>query len=282
MEASKFLFLDGKTSRTGKPLISPDNRSFRYGDGFFETIKYADGKILLAELHFERLFASLNRLAFQAPEYFTKSYLENQIHALVKRNGHDRSARIRITIFRGEGSIYDEINHFPHHLIQSLELNPSNIIFNDSGLILDIYPDARKVCDGLSHIKSNNYLNYAMAAIWAKKNKLDDAFLFNPYDRLADATIANVFIVKNGIIKTPAITEGPVQGVMRRHLLQNLRAESIPVEETGISLEDLEEASEIFLTNAVYGIRWVKKFRKSTYLHQISKQIYNKIICPNA
>ena len=169
-------------------------------------------------------------------------------------------------------------NHFPHHLIQTYDLNPSNNQLNENGLVVDLYRDAIKVCDSFSHIKSNNYLNYAMAAIWAKKQHLNDAFLFNPYNRLADATIANVFLIKDGLIKTPAITEGPVQGVMRRYLLQALRAADMPVEETAIELSDIEQASEIFLTNAIYGIRWVKQFGKHSYTQQLAPLLHKKMV----
>ena len=237
-----------------------------------------NGRVLLADYHFERLFTSLDRLQFQAPNYFTKAYLENQINELVKKNGHTKLARVRVMIYRGEGGLYEVENHFPHHLIQTYELNPSNNQLNENGLVVDLYKDAIKVCDSFSHIKSNNYLNYAMAAIWAKKQHLNDAFLFNPYNRLADATIANVFLIKDGLIKTPAITEGPVQGVMRRHLLQALRAADMPVEETTIELADIEQASEIFLTNAIYGIRWVKQFGKHTYTQQLAPLLHKKMV----
>ena len=278
MSTANFLFLDGQIHRSNKLLVSPNNRSFRYGDGFFETMKWMHGRILLADYHFERLFTSLDRLQFQAPNYFTKAYLENQINELVKKNGHTKLARVRVMIYRGEGGLYDVENHFPHHLIQTYELNPSNNQLNENGLVVDLYRDAIKVCDSFSHIKSNNYLNYAMAAIWAKKQHLNDAFLFNPYNRLADATIANVFLIKDGFIKTPAITEGPVQGVMRRHLLQALRAADMPVEETTIELADIEQASEIFLTNAIYGIRWVKQFGKHTYTQQLAPLLHKKMV----
>ncbi|MCX6336864.1 MAG: aminotransferase class IV [Bacteroidetes bacterium] len=278
MSTANFLFLDGQIHRSNKLLVSPNNRSFRYGDGFFETMKWMNGRVLLADYHFERLFASLNRLQFQVPNYFTKAYLENQINELVKKNGHTKLARVRITIYRGEGGLYEVENHFPHHLIQTYDLNPSNNQLNENGLVVDLYRDAIKVCDSFSHIKSNNYLNYAMAAIWAKKQHLNDAFLFNPYNRLADATIANVFLIKDGLIKTPAITEGPVQGVMRRYLLQALRAADMPVEETAIELSDIEQASEIFLTNAIYGIRWVKQFGKHSYTQQLAPLLHKKMV----
>ncbi|MEI6585289.1 MAG: aminotransferase class IV [Sediminibacterium sp.] len=278
MSTANFLFLDGQIHRSNKLLVSPNNRSFRYGDGFFETMKWMNGRVLLADYHFERLFASLDRLQFQAPNYFTKAYLENQINELVKKNGHTKLARVRVMIYRGEGGLYEVENHFPHHLIQTYELNPSNNQLNENGLVVDLYKDAIKVCDSFSHIKSNNYLNYAMAAIWAKKQHLNDAFLFNPYNRLADATIANVFLIKDGLIKTPAITEGPVQGVMRRHILQALRAADMPVEETTIELADIEQASEIFLTNAIYGVRWVKQFGKHAYTQQLAPLLHKKMV----
>ncbi len=277
MREANFLFYNGKISKTGKPLILPDNRSFRYGDGFFETMKMENGNIRLSNYHFERLFTSLDKLGFQQPVYFTRDYLTDQIEQLARKNFHHKLARIRVTIFRGEGGLYDVANHFPHHLVQSLELHPSNNQFNENGLDLGLFTDARKVCDGFSHIKSNNFLSYAMAAIWAKERKLNDALLLNPFDRIADATIANVFLVKDGLVKTPALTEGPVNGVMRRHLLRLMRDENIPVEETQVSYEDLEQASEIFLSNAIYGIRWVKQLGENEYGKQLAPLLHKKI-----
>jgi len=278
MAGAKFLFYNGTITRADKLLISPDNRSFRYGDGFFEAIKVLNEEILLVYYHMERLFASLELLQFQRPNYFTPAYLKEQALTLARKNYHDKLARIRITIFRGEGGLYDVSNHFPHHLVQSWELNPSNNLLNDNGLAIDIFTDARKVCDHYSHVKSNNYLSYVMAALWARQKHLNDAVLLNPFGRVADATIANVFIVKDGVIKTPALTEGAVNGVMRRHLLQCLRKENMPVEETQLEPEELLEASEVFLTNAIYGIRWVKQLGSSGYTNQLSSLLHRKFI----
>ena len=270
MSAGNFLYYNGKIAKSGKMIIGPDNRSFRYGDGFFETMKVVNGKILLADYHFERLFASLSRMKFQEPVYFTREYLEEQVYTLVKKNYHAKMARVRLTIFRGDGGLYDVNNHYPHHLLQSWELNPSNNQLNENGLILDIYPDASKAADAFSSIKSNNYLPYLMAALWAKENKLNDAVLLNPFKRVADASIANIFLVKDGIVKTPSLEEGPVNGVMRRYLLDCFRMGGLPVTTGMISVEDLAGASEIFLTNAIYGIRWVKQLGAKSYgLHQV-------------
>src|SRR5690242_9301840 len=88
-------------------LISPENRSFRYGDGFFETMKMINSNIILEELHMERLFHSLQLMQFDKPDYFTPSYILRQIQDLVIANNHRQLARIRLMVFRGDGGLYD-------------------------------------------------------------------------------------------------------------------------------------------------------------------------------
>lgn len=277
MREGDFLFYDGQILRSDKLLISPNNRSYRYGDGCFETIKVLNGKIMLADYHFERLFSSLETLRFKKPGYQSAGWLEKQILSVVEKNGHTKRARVRVTVTRGDGGIYDEQNHYPYFLIQSWPLQPATQELNENGLVIDIYKDARKTADLFSSIKSNNYLPYLMGALWAKEHHLNDAILLNPDNRVADATIANVFIVKDGSIKTPALTEGPVNGVMRRHLLHLLRKENIPVEEGTITVDELLEASELFLTNAIHGIKWVKQLGNSHYINATSIRLYKML-----
>jgi branched-chain amino acid aminotransferase len=280
MGKANFLFSDGQLTKAGKLIISPDNRSFRYGDGFFETMKMAKGRLLLADFHMERLFSTLAILQFQPPAYFTPDYLKDLIQQLALKNGHNKLARIRLTIYRGDGGLYDLTNHFPHHLIQTWELNPANNQFNENGLDIGVYTSAKKSYDEFSSLKSNNFLAYAMAAIWVKQQKLNDAILLNHFDRVADATIANVFIVHEGVIKTPPLSEGPIGGVMRRYLLNQLREASMPVAETPITLDDIHNASEIFLTNSIYGIRWVKQLGENGYTQQMASRLHKKMMLP--
>ncbi|KAI9445729.1 class IV aminotransferase [Russula earlei] len=243
-------------------------------------MKITDGRIRLAEYHFERLLSSLHTLQFQCPAWMTAAHLQDQVLALVHKNGHQKLARVRLTIYRGNGGLYDPENHFPHYLIQSWELNAATNLFNENGLVMGVFTTARKVCDGYSHIKSNNFLSYAMAALWAKQQQLNDALLLNPYNGIADTTIANLFIVKDGLVKTPPLTEGAVAGTMRRYLLRCLREENLPVEETPLTVEDALQASEIFLTNAIQGIRWVKQLEQSHYHNSLSAQLHRQFIVP--
>ena len=85
-----YLNQNGKIIKEEKAIISPNNRSFRYGDGCFETMKMIDGKILLQDYHFERLFASLTSLQFDVPNYLTADYLQQQILEVTKKNYHNK------------------------------------------------------------------------------------------------------------------------------------------------------------------------------------------------
>ena len=280
MHTEGFLNFNGKVLRNDKLLISPDNRSFRYGDGCFETMKMVNGKIILEAYHLERLFSSLQTLHFDKPGYFISDAFKNEVMELVKKNKHKRSARIRITISRGNGGLYEAENNNPNYLIQSWDLNLSNNKMNENGLVMDVYTKSRKICDDFSHIKSNNFLCYVMGALWAKEQKLNDVILLNPYDKIADTTLANVFLIKDGIIKTPALTEGCIAGVTRKYLLKCMKEEGMPIEETSITVNELLESSEVFLTNTVRGIRWVKEIGKSSYENQLAAILHKKYILP--
>jgi len=277
---SSYVNYNGNLVRENEVNISVNNRSFKYGDGCFETIKVVNGNILLSELHFTRLFSSLETLLFQTPHFLTSSFLLQKVMEVVDKNGHEKLARVRVTMFRGEGGPHDEVSMVPNFLIQSWEGSNDSNLFNKNGWSIDVYHDAKKSCDNLSIIKSNNYLPYLMGAFYAKKNKLNDCIILNSNNRIADATITNIFMVVDGIIKTPNLQEGCVNGVMRRHLINCLKKESYPFSETKISVDEIMQASEVFLTNAIVGIRWVKNIGNSNYTNQLSSLFHQKFIAP--
>ncbi len=276
---ANYICLNGVIQRDSDVSISPENRSFRYGDGCFETMRMIGGQVLLQDLHMNRLLASLDQLQFNVPSYFTPGYLLQNISELIKVN-QLTNCRIRITIFRGNGSLHDFKDLTPGFIIQVYALQKPYNTINDDGLKVSIYPDAVKSADNFSSIKCNSFLAYAMAAIWAGKHDLNDAFLLNQFGRLADSTIANIFIIKDGTIKTPSLSEGCIAGVMRRHLLTEFKKANLPIYEEPIEVEDVLNASEIFLTNAIRGIQWVKQVDKSNYTNHLTQALYNQFIHP--
>lgn len=274
---SLYINYDSRLVPQELPVIEADNRGFRYGDGLFETLKVEKEEIRFAADHFERLFRGLHLLAFEVPEYFTSSYLADQILELCKKNSHQKAARVRLMVFRGAGGLYDPVNHLPHYIIQTAALPFASGLPAD-GLSLGIYTESRKIIDKFSHLKTNNYLPYLMAAIRAKQQGWNDCLVTNQNGSICDSTIANVFIIKGHTIITPSLNEGCIAGIMRKNLLLKLPSLGYEVREGLLSLEMVESADEVFLSNAVQGIRWVKHFNGITYNHKEITRIQDALI----
>jgi branched-chain amino acid aminotransferase len=272
-----YLLYNGSFHKNSDALVTANNRGLRYGDGLFETFRVTGSDIHFGDWHFERLFSGMKLLQFDMPGHFTTEYLAAQVATLCKKNRHAH-ARIRINITRGDGGLYDPENHLPNCIIQSWELPAGGFHLNENGLVTGIYKDARKTTDAFCNIKSNNYLPYTMGALHAKRNKWNDAFILNTTGRVCDATIANVFTVKDGVIYTCPLTEGCVAGITRKYLLQNLAKNGFVVKEQDMTVDDLLAADEIFLTNSIKGIRWVSYCEDNAYKNEITAQVFSKLL----
>jgi len=274
-----FVSVNGKIVDAGKPVLMADNRGYRYGDGLFETMKMINGKIVLEKLHFERLMNGLRMLKIKAPSSFKPKKLSDDILKLCKKNKCGALARIRLSVFRGHGGPYDNDGN-TGWLIECRTADTSVNQMNKKGLVIDIFTGLQKTCDGFSNLKSANFLPYTMAAQYAKAQKLDDCLVGNIKGQVADATIANVFLVKNKLVITPALTEGCVNGVMRRYLVEKLKNSDLEIREGVVTKNDLETFDEVFLTNAMYGMRWVKQFRDKKYGNVQTLKIYKDFVEP--
>ena len=236
-----------------------------------------DGRVRLASYHFDRLFSGLGFLRYGIPPDFTRELLEREILHLCTRNGHPDLARVRLVVFRGEGGIFDRVDPQPHYIIESWPLTASFIDFNPKGLVIDVFPDGRKACDPLANLKSNNYLLYVLGAGYAHDHGLDDCVILNSRETVADSTIANLFYSKDGQIYTPPLSDGGVAGVMRRHLLTSMHTAGFSLQERTVTVPDLLRADEVFLTNALRGVRWVAAFREARYSHTLTLAIHEKL-----
>ncbi|MEO6546503.1 MAG: aminodeoxychorismate lyase [Ferruginibacter sp.] len=270
----KYFIYNGKFHQQGSAIIRADNRGLRFGDGVFETMTMTNGDILFEDEHFSRLWKSMKILEFELPKHFTVEQLQNEIKNLAKKNQHTNHARIRLTIVRGDGGLYDALNHFPNYIIETWPLTQDTGQWNSNGLVLGIYEGTKKSCDILSNLKHNNYLPNVLAALAAKKLKWNDAILLNANGRICETTIGNIFIVKDGVIYTPSLSEGCIAGIMRRAVIKNLQSDNLSMFEKHINTEDLINADEVFVTNSVYKLRWVKSIGERTYHNAVSQKIF--------
>jgi branched-chain amino acid aminotransferase len=169
---------------------------------------------------------------------------------------------------------------YPNLLIQSWPLNPANNLLNENGLVTGDFAQGFKAADALANLKSNNYLLYAMAALQAKRHHWNDALLLNHRGTYADTTIANLWAVKENRIMTPPLADGGVAGVTRRFLLENLPAAGFSVVERTLAPTDVESADEVFLTNAIYGLRWVRQHGESVFSNATAARIHHELLRP--
>ena len=277
-----YFIFNGKLFKQESAIISANSRGLRFGDGLFETVKCVNGQLEFADEHLARLWKGLQVLQFTIPKQFTPDFLEQEIQTLLKKNGHNKIVRVRLTVFRGEGGLYDAKDHKPNYLIQSWALPDETGNWNSNGLVVGIYTDVKKSCDILSNLKHNNFLPYAMGALYAKNEKCNDALLLNTEGRLCDSTIANIFLIKDKVIYTPALYEGCIAGVMRRNLIEKLTAANYKLVEGKLSMEELLDADEVFLTNSIYNMRWVQSIGDKKYSNMQTQKIYAAFFSTNS
>ncbi|MEJ7625302.1 MAG: aminotransferase class IV [Ferruginibacter sp.] len=270
---------NGKFYTESSLVFGPDNRSLRYGDGLFETLKCIDGDLIFIDEHFSRLWKGMKLFQFEIPKLFTPDLLQDQIIQLINKN-KITSARIRITVARGNGGLYDFKNQF-QYFIQCWEIEKSLGRWNENGLQVTVFHDAKKMADNFSNCKHNNYLPYFMGALFAKKHKCNDAIILNNNDRICDSPIANIFIIKDGNLSTPSLQEGCVNGIFRKFLIHSLPDHGFPVNESAVTREMLQNADEVFFTNSIFNIRWVSNVDNTSYTNKITREIYNILLETN-
>lgn len=275
-----FINFNGKIHSADVPVINANNRGFRFGDGLFETMKFKNGHLILIDEHLARLWNGMRMLKFEIPKLFTPDKLEQETLALIKKNKLT-AARVRITVFRSNGGLFDPANLSPNYLIEAIPLPENNGRWNENGLHVCLYKDSKKQADAFSQLKHNNFLPYVMGALYAKEMKCNDALLFNPVNNIADSTIANVFVIKNDTIYTPPLEDGCINGIMRKTIIHTLKMLHYQVVESSINEKMLKESEEVFLTNSIYNLRWVSLIDDhqltNLYTHKIFLQLTETI-----
>ncbi len=279
MTASELLINLNGTIYPNKELVfNIQNRAFRYGDGLFESIRMIDGKLPLLPLHAERLFQAMQALKFNFHKSFNLEFIESEILALARKNKIVKDARIRFSVFREDGGLYTPLSANFKYLIEITPLETEGYQWNKKGLIIDVYTETKKDFGNLSSFKTNNSLPYVLSGVHAKELQVDECLLLNSQNNLVESTSSNLFLVKDQQIFTPALTEGCINGVMRKHILQLAQKMGIKIHETTIPENALNIADEIFLSNSSKGIQWVVGFRGKRFYSKFSRMIYDELI----
>lgn len=259
-----------------EPSVAFNNRAFRYGDSLFETIRLCNNKVMFLKEHVNRLKIGMTVLRMNLPAELNTENLHEFIIQLLKHNSHAPNARIRLTVFRNEGGYYTPITNDISFLIESEEVEGAYTL-NQKGYWVDLYGDIKKPINKLSNIKTGNALMYVMAGISKLSMKLDECFIINETGAICESISSNIFVVKNGTIYTPPLTEGCVAGVMRKQIMHLASENKILTFESPLSSYTILNADEVFLTNSVGGVKWVGQYREKFYTNKMATFFNEKL-----
>ena len=212
-------------------FLSSNNRAFKYGDAIFETLKINNSSIVFWEDHYFRLMASMRMLRMEIPMEFTLEFLENQILKTVSANSDINQIRVRLSVYRKDGGFYTPVSNEIDYLIEVSENNYSA----KSTYRIDLFKDFYNYSGLLSTIKTTNRMLNTIASVYKEENDLDNCVLINEKKGIVEAINANIFVVKGNVIKTPALEEGCIKGVVRKKIIEMLQKnEGYIREETSI------------------------------------------------
>ena len=254
------------------------NRGFLYGDGVFETLKIVGGKILFFEDHYFRLMAAMRIVRMEIPMNFTLEYLEEQVLSLVEKNKIEQSARARITVYRNNGGLYLPTNNTVSFLIQTSAIENPVYSISEKEYEVDLYKDFYIPKQLLSTLKTTNKMIHVTGSIYAKENDLDNCILLNDSKNVVEALQGNLFMRMGNTLITPPISEGCLNGIMRKQILSFAKKETnLEVVEQVVSPFDLQKADELFVTNVIRGIQPITKYRKKEF-EQDTAKVLNAIL----
>lgn len=258
--------------------VLTQNRAFLYGDAVFETVKIVKGKILFLEDHYFRLMASMRILRMEIPMDFTMEFFEDQVLSTVSNNGFEQSARARITVYRNDGGYYLPTTNTISYLIHTSPLENQFFVLENKECEVDLYKDFYISKQLISSLKTTNKVIHVTASIYADENGYNNCIMLNDSKNVVEVLQGNLFMLQGNKLITPPISEGCINGIMRKQVLALAKKiEGLEVVEDVISPFDLQKADELFYTNVIKGIQSITKYRKKEYTNEIAKELVEQL-----
>jgi branched-chain amino acid aminotransferase len=254
------VWVDGSMLPADAPHLSAFDRGFQLGDGVFETLRARAGRPTELPEHVARLRRSAEGLAIPLPDG-VEAMLSRGIADLVAAEGLDGrggDASIRITVSRGpiveRGLLPHESNVAPTIVIQAWPVLPPPPGHLEHGLHLAVSAIRRDPENPLSALKTTSRADYVLARLEARRAGADDALFLTVDGFLSEATTANVFLIRGDELATPALGCAILPGTTRSWILRWATGVGLRPSEGWLSIADLADADEAFLSSSVAGI----------------------------
>jgi len=240
--------INGKLFDKADAKISVYDHGLLYGDGVFEGIRIYAGKVFRLHEHIERLYESARHILLEIP--WSRERMIEETLRTVEAN-HKKDGYIRLVVTRGIGSlgldankcevpqvivIVDDISLYPQRLYdEGMEIITSSVIRAHPNTISP-------------RVKSLNYLNNILAKIEATRAGCPEAIMLNHVGEVAECTADNIFLVKQGLVRTPPLNAGILEGITRDTVIELAQTAGITVQEIPLTRHDVYTADEMFLT----------------------------------
>jgi branched-chain amino acid aminotransferase len=252
------VWMDGKIVDGSEARVPVTDHGLLYGDGIFEGIRVAAGRIFRLDQHLARLAFGAKALALHLP--YELNVIREAIVHTVRALG-ERKAYIRLLITRGQGPL--GVDPTSCARANCICIASTITLFSQAqrerGLDLITSSYRRPTADILDvRVKSLNYLGSVLAKLEAKQHQADDALMLNSRGHLTEAAVANVFALRAGQLFTPPPTDGCLEGINRRAVMEIAASEGLRVAEQSIGRSDLFMAEEVFLTGTGAGVIGVR------------------------
>ncbi|MHC4841661.1 MAG: aminotransferase class IV [Planctomycetota bacterium] len=229
--------------------ISVLDHGFLFGDSVYEVVRTVGGKLFATKPHLKRLHASAESLAMTLQR--DDDWICDQWRVLHEKAGYEESY-LRMIVTRGEGvlDLHPQSCARQNYIGIAKPLNkwPDDYYAHGCKIVLaNVRRNPKQATDPA--IKSGNYLNNVMALMEARKQSAAEAVMLNLEGHVTEATTSNVFMVRDDVVRTPALKEGLLEGVTRGFILDICKRLDIKVEECAITGEELLSADEVFITS---------------------------------
>jgi branched-chain amino acid aminotransferase len=240
--------VDGMLGSEEDRLLSPLDQGFLFGASVYETVRTYGGRTFLLERHLGRLRESAKALDIALD--VTDDELAVRIEETLVAAGNAESS-IRIVVSAGVGSIDYRAGSAAKPtvvvIVRPLPEYPDSLYREGARAV--VVPMMRATRGGLDpRIKSSNLLTNLSALREAHRKKAYEAILLNSEGEVAEGSMSNVFLVAKGVVRTPPISAGILEGITRELVIEVAREEGYPVEERGFKPEELLGADEVFIT----------------------------------
>lgn len=263
--------LDGFLSEKGDKIFDASNRVLKYGDGLFETIKLVDGKLMFWEDHYERLAKGIEYLKFDSVGK-DEAFWKKEIEKIIVKNYY-KHARIRVIAFRNAPGLYTPMGNRIGYLIEGTRFDKPDYTFDPDGISLGLFENDHKAMSPVNNLKTTSALLFVLAGSYKKENNLGDVIVLNAAGRVCETVSSNIFVVINDKIITPSLSEGCLDGVMRKQIIKAIKQKQLDFEERELTIDEVRAATEIFTTNSMSGVQGISEF-EGKKLHNIyAKQL---------